>query len=76
MPEMVPQPVGTEQLPLRRFTVVAYLNYSMYVIMDRALPHFDDSLKRVQRRVVFAVSELGLPHLAKYVNRSVPKLTV
>lgn len=57
---------GTEQLPLRRFTEEAYLNYSMYVIMDRALPHIGDGLKPVQRRIVYAMSELGLSHLAKY----------
>lgn len=57
---------GTEQLPLRRFTEDAYLNYSMYVIMDRALPHIGDGLKPVQRRIVYAMSELGLSHQAKY----------
>ncbi|MDX3773317.1 DNA topoisomerase IV subunit A [Chromatiaceae bacterium AAb-1] len=57
---------GIEQLPLRRFTEEAYLNYSMYVIMDRALPHIGDGLKPVQRRIVYAMSELGLSHLAKY----------
>lgn len=57
---------GTEQLPLRRFTEDAYLNYSMYVIMDRALPHIGDGLKPVQRRIIYAMSELGLSHLAKY----------
>ena len=57
---------GTEQLPLRRFTEEAYLNYSMYVIMDRALPHIGDGLKPVQRRIVYAMSELGLSHVAKF----------
>ncbi len=57
---------GTEQLPLRRFTEEAYLNYSMYVIMDRALPHIGDGLKPVQRRIIYAMSELGLSHLAKF----------
>lgn len=57
---------GVEQLPLRRFTEEAYLNYSMYVIMDRALPHIGDGLKPVQRRIVYAMSELGLSHLAKH----------
>lgn len=57
---------GTEQLPLRRFTEEAYLNYSMYVIMDRALPFIGDGLKPVQRRIIYAMSELGLSHLAKY----------
>lgn len=57
---------GIEQVPLRRFTEDAYLNYSMYVIMDRALPHIGDGLKPVQRRIVYAMSELGLSALAKY----------
>ncbi|WP_394175005.1 DNA topoisomerase IV subunit A [Thalassotalea litorea] len=57
---------GIEQLPLRRFTEDAYLNYSMYVIMDRALPHIGDGLKPVQRRIIYAMSELGLNALAKY----------
>ena len=57
---------GIEQLPLRRFTEDAYLNYSMYVIMDRALPHIGDGLKPVQRRIIYAMSELGLSAAAKY----------
>lgn len=57
---------GVEQLPLRQFTEQAYLNYSMYVIMDRALPHIGDGLKPVQRRIVYAMSELGLSAAAKY----------
>ncbi|MAG77674.1 MAG: DNA topoisomerase IV subunit A [Colwelliaceae bacterium] len=57
---------GIEQVPLRRFTEEAYLNYSMYVIMDRALPHIGDGLKPVQRRIVYAMSELGLSAVAKY----------
>jgi len=57
---------GVEQQPLRRFTEEAYLNYSMYVIMDRALPHIGDGLKPVQRRIVYAMSELGLSATAKY----------
>lgn len=55
-----------EQIPMRRFTEDAYLNYSMYVIMDRALPHIGDGLKPVQRRIIYAMSELGLSALAKY----------
>lgn len=47
------------------FTEYAYLNYAMYVIMDRALPHIADGLKPVQRRIVYAMSELGLRHTAK-----------
>ncbi|MCH1920018.1 DNA topoisomerase IV subunit A [Shewanella sp. A3A] len=57
---------GVEQMPLRRFTEDAYLNYSMYVIMDRALPHIGDGLKPVQRRIIYAMSELGLSATAKY----------
>ncbi|RUO22990.1 DNA topoisomerase IV subunit A [Aliidiomarina minuta] len=55
-----------EQLEMHRFTEDAYLNYSMYVIMDRALPNVGDGLKPVQRRIVYAMSELGLSALAKY----------
>ena len=55
-----------EQLPLKDFTEKAYLDYSMYVILDRALPHIGDGLKPVQRRIVYAMSELGLNALAKY----------
>lgn len=62
----------TETRPLSRFTEEAYLNYSMYVIMDRALPNIGDGLKPVQRRIVYAMSELGLSALAKYKNRLVP----
>lgn len=57
---------GIEQMPLRTFTESAYLNYSMYVIMDRALPFIGDGLKPVQRRIVYAMSELGLNSGAKY----------
>ncbi|HAE90104.1 MAG TPA: DNA topoisomerase IV subunit A [Idiomarina baltica] len=56
----------TERTPLSKFTEDAYLNYSMYVIMDRALPHIGDGLKPVQRRIIYAMSELGLSALAKY----------
>ncbi len=57
---------GVERLPLRVFTEQAYLNYSMYVILDRALPHIGDGLKPVQRRIVYAMSELGLDAAAKF----------
>ncbi|MFT5311635.1 MAG: topoisomerase-4 subunit A [Paraglaciecola sp.] len=57
---------GIEQLSMRQFTEESYLNYSMYVIMDRALPHIGDGLKPVQRRIVYAMSELGLSNNAKY----------
>ena len=55
-----------EQIPLSEFTERAYLDYSMYVILDRALPHIGDGLKPVQRRIVYAMSELGLDATAKF----------
>ncbi|CDG89308.1 DNA topoisomerase IV subunit A [Xenorhabdus bovienii] len=57
---------GVERQPLHTFTENAYLNYSMYVIMDRALPFIGDGLKPVQRRIVYAMSELGLNNSAKF----------
>ncbi len=57
---------GVEQQTLADFTEKSYLNYSMYVIMDRALPHIGDGLKPVQRRIIYAMSELGLKSTAKY----------
>jgi len=57
---------GIEQLPLHRFTEKAYLDYSMYVILDRALPYIGDGLKPVQRRIVYAMSELGLSAASKH----------
>lgn len=57
---------GIEQMPIKHFTEGAYLNYSMYVIMDRALPFIGDGLKPVQRRIIYAMSELGLNATAKY----------
>ena len=56
---------GVERQPLRTFTERAYLEYSMYVILDRALPHVGDGLKPVQRRIIYAMSELGLAATAK-----------
>lgn len=56
----------TERKPLTEFTEKAYLDYSMYVILDRALPHVADGFKPVQRRIVYAMSELGLKATAKY----------
>ncbi|MGH8504259.1 MAG: DNA topoisomerase IV subunit A [Gammaproteobacteria bacterium] len=56
---------GFERLPLKAFTEKAYLDYSMYVILDRALPAIGDGLKPVQRRIVYAMSELGLSAAAK-----------
>ncbi len=55
-----------ERQPLHHFTEQAYLDYSMYVILDRALPHVADGLKPVQRRIVYAMSELGLNAGAKF----------
>jgi len=55
-----------EQKPLTEFTEKAYLDYSMYVILDRALPHIADGLKPVQRRIIYAMSELGLKVTAKH----------
>lgn len=57
---------GIEKLPLREFTERAYLDYSMYVILDRALPFVGDGLKPVQRRIVYAMSELGLSAVSKH----------
>ncbi|MEA2094169.1 MAG: DNA topoisomerase IV subunit A, partial [Pseudomonadota bacterium] len=57
---------GIEKLPLKTFTEKAYLDYSMYVILDRALPHIGDGLKPVQRRIVYAMSELGLAAGSKH----------
>lgn len=57
---------GIEQMPLKTFTEKAYLDYSMYVILDRALPHIGDGLKPVQRRIVYAMSELGLSAVSKH----------
>src|SRR5262245_46533077 len=57
---------GVERVPLRTFTEKAYLDYSMYVILDRALPQVADGLKPVQRRIVYAMSELGLAASAKH----------
>ncbi|WP_019603993.1 DNA topoisomerase IV subunit A [Teredinibacter turnerae] len=66
MTESTLVPYADEQLPLKVFTEKAYLDYSMYVILDRALPHVGDGLKPVQRRIVYAMSELGLKASAKY----------
>ena len=55
-----------EKLPIKDFSERAYLNYSMYVILDRALPHISDGLKPVQRRILYAMSELSLSHTSKF----------
>lgn len=57
---------GVERQSLKTFTEQAYLNYSMYVIMDRALPYIGDGLKPVQRRIIYAMSELGLSADSKH----------
>ena len=56
---------GVEQQPLKDYTEQAYLDYSMYVILDRALPQIGDGLKPVQRRIIYAMSELGLSSTSK-----------
>lgn len=63
---------GIERQSLRAYTESAYLNYSMYVILDRALPHIGDGLKPVQRRIIYAMSELGLKNSAKFKKSAVP----
>ncbi len=57
---------NNEEQPLSEFTEKAYLDYSMYVILDRALPHIGDGLKPVQRRIIYAMSELGLSATSKH----------
>jgi topoisomerase IV subunit A len=54
-----------EQIPLKEYAERAYLDYSMYVVLDRALPFVGDGLKPVQRRIIYAMSELGLAATAK-----------
>ncbi len=66
MSETFFQEDGVESLPIKTFTEQAYLDYSMYVILDRALPHIADGLKPVQRRIIYAMSELGLKAASKY----------
>jgi topoisomerase-4 subunit A len=56
---------GFEQIPLREYAERAYLDYSMYVVLDRALPFLGDGLKPVQRRIIYSMSELGLNAAAK-----------
>nr|VFJ47790.1 MAG: DNA topoisomerase IV subunit A [Candidatus Kentron sp. DK]VFJ64223.1 MAG: DNA topoisomerase IV subunit A [Candidatus Kentron sp. DK] len=64
--EILSQGEITEHQPLRLFAEKAYLDYSMYVILDRALPHVADGMKPVQRRIIYAMSELGLSAGAKF----------
>ena len=61
-----PRAASIERLPMAVFTEKAYLDYSMYVVLDRALPSLADGLKPVQRRIIYAMSELGLSAAAKY----------
>ena len=63
---------GVERQPMSVFTEKAYLDYSMYVILDRALPFIGDGLKPVQRRIVYAMSELGLNATAKHKKSARP----
>jgi topoisomerase-4 subunit A len=55
-----------EHIPVKEYAEKAYLDYSMYVILDRALPHIGDGLKPVQRRIIYAMSELGLKSVSKF----------
>jgi len=64
--DTIGRPVELPPLPMAEFTEKAYLNYSMYVILDRALPNIGDGLKPVQRRIVYAMSDLGLHATAKF----------
>ena len=57
-----------ERIPLREYAEKAYLDYSMYVVLDRALPHIGDGLKPVQRRIIYAMSELGLSSSSKQMS--------
>ena len=60
-----------EKIPLREYAERAYLDYSMYVVLDRALPHVGDGLKPVQRRIVYAMSELGLSARSKHKKSAI-----
>jgi len=66
MPEFQTTDEGFERVALKEYTEKAYLDYSMYVILDRALPNVGDGLKPVQRRIIYAMSELGLKSTSKY----------
>ncbi|UTA47751.1 DNA topoisomerase IV subunit A [Simiduia sp. 21SJ11W-1] len=66
MSDLITAMPADERIALKEFTEKAYLDYSMYVILDRALPHVGDGLKPVQRRIVYAMSELGLKSSAKF----------
>ena len=64
-----------EQIPLKEYAERAYLDYSMYVVLDRALPFVGDGLKPVQRRIIYAMSELGWPPRQSRKNPPVPSAT-
>lgn len=67
MKETLPSAIADfEKIPFEDFTQKAYLNYSMYVILDRALPHIGDGLKPVQRRIIYSMSQLGLSSTSKF----------
>ncbi len=67
MKETLPSAIADfEKVPFEDFTQKAYLNYSMYVILDRALPHIGDGLKPVQRRIIYSMSQLGLSATSKF----------
>jgi len=66
-----PRVASIERLPVASFTEKAYLDYSMYVILDRALPNICDGLKPVQRRIIYAMSELGLSAASKHKKTAV-----
>ena len=64
-----------EQIPLKEYAERAYLDYSMYVVLDRALPFVGDGLKPVQRRIIYAMSELAWPPPRSRRNRRAPSVT-
>lgn len=67
MKEILPSAIEEdEQIPFEDFVTKSYLNYAMYVILDRALPHIGDGLKPVQRRIIYSMSQLGLSSTAKF----------
>lgn len=68
MTDLTQDPDAPESMPLGVYTERAYLDYSMYVINDRALPHIADGLKPVQRRIIYAMGELGLNSQAKFAK--------
>ena len=65
MSNLITPPEADESISLKTYAEKAYLDYSMYVILDRALPNIGDGLKPVQRRIIYAMSELGLKATAK-----------